>query len=416
VLVHRLFKNSALLTAGSIAAQMCSAATFWLLARASAPREFGVVVGALGLAVLLSTVLDFGLNSYTLRELASNPEEPKLFARTFSVKMSLGLAVAILWMATVLLIAEFESVSLGLAMFGPYVLASMLTGTLLLPFRSAQRMGVVASLQVLQSLVGLIFLGFLIAVSATGSYALPLALTVGSILAALTALVLSDNRSSLFERPATRDFRELWSKSVGFGLASLGTQLQRADVAIVGVLAGPQAAGIFAAPARITNMLGVLPTAFSGAVFPFVAAQNRTLSARKDWLIGTGTVVVLTCVPLAMIFVFADTLVIRVLGDSYAASGSILRIYLVGMVFATVNGPLSALLQAEGEERYVAKAVGGAAIFGLLTVAVGAAVGGAPGAAVGFLALQVLVAMSLAQRALTTHDARLARESIAART
>jgi len=79
-----------------------------------------------------------------------------------------------------------------------------------------------------------------------------------------------------------------------------------------------------------------------------------------------------------------------VLGQAYAASVGVLRIYLLVVLINSANQPLLALLQAGGLEHYAGRAVIATAAVGLLAIAAGARVGGAIGAAMGALLLQLL--------------------------
>jgi len=229
-----------------------------------------------------------------------------------------------------------------------------------------------------------------------------IALTTGALVGLFTAWRFVPTGLRRIDPPTLAKIRRLLQDSKGFGLSSFASQLQKADVTIVAVVAGNIAAGIFAAPARFTNFLGFVPLALSGALYPKVSASTARNDVRREVLRLVTWMELGLAIPYVILFLGAETIINLVLGQDYADSVPVLRIILIGMVFASANSPLSTLIQAEGREVAVARYVGVGSIIGLSTIALGAFIAQAEGAAFGFLAMQMFITATFTTDLITT--------------
>lgn len=400
--MRRLLLNSSALTVGAVFAQVLTAVALWLAARVLEPARFGLFVGLLGLVTLAATVADFGVNAVSIRWLAHHPEDGTAFTTTLSAKLLLAVVLGASWVAL-----SVFGVALGMgaeadgfvsALLGLYLVAAVISTTLAVPLRGRQRMTLVAIGGVLEELVVLVVTAVLLLGLKLGTEGVALGFVAGSVASAMFYAALLDPRLRVVRRPTARDLVELWHQSLDFGLSSLSVQLQRADVAIVGVIAGAQSAGIFAIPARLTNPLGIIPSAFSAALYPRVAADGDSSRAQRDAAVAGGIMLAVMVAAMAFVFATADWTVRFLLGPEYADAASVLRVYAVAMVAASATQPMAVYLQAVHDERYVARTVMGAAAVGLVLVGVGAAAGGATGAAFGFAAQQAMILLALFAR------------------
>jgi O-antigen/teichoic acid export membrane protein len=137
------------------------------------------------------------------------------------------------------------------------------------------------------------------------------------------------------------------------------------------------------------------------ALFPRVAGAQDRRTVHREAVRGGLLLLALMSVLLGGIFAIAPAAVEVVLGPQYLASVGVLRVYLPGLLIASLNQPMAIFLQAEGAERFVARIVAPASFAGLAAIALGAALEGASGAAFGFLVMQVIVATFLAMRSMS---------------
>lgn len=377
--------------------QGMTALAFWLAASFLGPSDFGRFSAAMGVAVLLLTTIDFGINSATIRDLARTPDQANIFRETLGAKCVVSGLIAAVWILACIGLALTNSYWYSIAPLGLYILLSDITSTLNVIPLSQQRMQTVSAVMIAQKTTTLFSIIALHLIGMQSSYALTVGFAMGSAVSVIVAWRYLDGISIDWEDFAPSALRRLWINSYSFGLASLSSQIQRLDVPLVALISGPLAAGVYAAPARITNTLIVIPTALSTTLFPKLSASNTKKAMREGFCAIVATTLV-SLLPMACLFVLADPIVSILLGSDYAQSAEVLRFIVIGTAFTCLNVPVAAMLQAVGDERYVARAIGVSSLLGLLVVAMGSYLRGAPGASIGWIVLQFLVAILLFSR------------------
>jgi O-antigen/teichoic acid export membrane protein len=175
-----------------------------------------------------------------------------------------------------------------------------------------------------------------------------------------------------------------------FFTTSLLQESQRLDVTIVGAVAGAQAAGLFAAPARLTGFLGIPATVVGNVLLTQLSGpQAPVRAAKRSIMTVVGGYVVLALVLAAT----AGPLATLVLGEEYRESGQLLVVYGIAMIPSALNSMCGAILAARSLERRIARTVMVTVPLSLVLVASGAALEGPLLATVGFLASQVMLAL-----------------------
>lgn len=343
--------------------------------------------------MVVDAVADLGFNAWLLREFGRTGD-PLLYQRGLGVRLAMAGAAAVAWA-----LASAGGLAAGIVpayvpLLSVWIFFDLVWATLTTPLRARQEMRAVALAAAVEraTLLAFVFLG---RDHFGGDIGLVAGLAAGAVLsAALVALRLPDELRR-FSRPAVCDVCGALRESVGFTVSSLALQAQKFDVALVSLVAGSSAAGIYAAPARLANALVILPTAFAAAVFPR-AVNSAGRQLRRELTIGLTCLLGLMIVIEAPIIWFARPLATLFLGSSYRESGAVLQLILVGTLLATVNQPVAVALQARGMEWIVARAVGIGSVVGLGFVVAGAAAFGATGAGTGFIALQIAIIVGIA--------------------
>ena len=393
--MKQLGKSTAVLASSSVLVQGITAVTYFLVARALMPEQFGLITGAVGIATLVLTALDFGINSLTVRQLARQPGDLRVFTSTLSSKILMSVIVGTLWIVGVLALGTLSPGWRDFWWLGPYIAFSDVASALTVLPKSREEMSRVAIVQMVQKVVCLLVALAFIPLGHAYE-ALLVGLPAGALISIVVCTRFVEAPYRQLSWPGLASIKDLWVASAGFGIAGFAAQLQRADVAIVGAAAGPAAAGLYAAPSRITNMVAVLPTALSVAILPRVARPGDAKAARRDSVLAVAVVVLLSGIGLLVVAVLAEPMVKLVLGNEYMGSVPVLRVFLIGVLVMCANAPIAALLQAEGKDALVAKVLGVSSIIGLVTVWIGALMGGAVGAATGYVALQIAILAPLA--------------------
>jgi lipopolysaccharide exporter len=378
---------------GLVLAQALSAVAVAISARHLDPAQFGLIAASVGLALFAGTLADFGVNAQIVRALAQGAH-PDVYRQTLLQKVLVGLLLLVVAQLIAFSTTHEPSLRTAYVFSGLYLSLYFVASALAVPLRARQRFFAVALLQVVEKAVALSMTAALVTIGFEAE-ALTAGLAAGSFASCFGALAMLEPGFRRLAPSSLGDIHRLWSNSASFGVAAVASQLQRLDVAVVATIAGPTASGIYALPARLTSVLGALPTAYSMTIYPRLSTE----SART--VLPAGVVLfVATSAVLGTIFVFASTLLEVVVGRGYGDAVPIVRVFVVATAFATLNQPLSMALQARGHEKYVAQVVAAAAIVGLGGVALGASVAQALGAAFGFLSMQLLAVVLLGGRAI----------------
>lgn len=145
---------------------------------------------------------------------------------------------------------------------------------------------------------------------------------------------------------------EFWRFTIPRGLSRMTlVALQRADIALVTVLAGPAEAAIYTAVTRFLVLGQLANTAIQQVSEPQLARllANANISGTRRvtqqltlWSVALTWPIHLTA------FVFADVVLGRLFGPEYEQGAPALRILALAMLFSTAMGPLDTLLNMAG--------------------------------------------------------------------
>ena len=381
------------LAASTVAAQFASVALYWVAARYVDPAEFGLFLASYGVAVLIVVSSDLGLSGLSVRELARDSLQAETYRSAFWAKSAIAFGSVALWSVGVLLIPDARA-RLPVEILAVYILAGMMTSSLLVPLRASQKMHLVGVATVIEKAFALLigYAGFRL--WGAKPEVLPLAMAGGAIGALGATIIMLPAPFRKLGSPSRVRMVTVLRQSVHFALANVASQLQRLDVTVVLLVAGTQVAGVFGVPARISAAMGSLPNSLSWAMLP-AAVESAVPEARRQAVVGVGALVLAFVLLFAFGILFADSLVPILLGPKYSAAIPVMRIYLLGMILTVINQPRAAWLQGAGQDRLVAAAVLSASVCGLVAIAVGARAYGAVGAAFGVIVLQVVAGLGL---------------------
>ncbi|OUE09004.1 colanic acid exporter [Clavibacter michiganensis] len=364
---------------GKIVAALIQAATMLLLVREVSPAEFGFFSAAYGVITIPQTLLDLGLPSLIVRERARD-------ARAGIVTTALKLNNVLSLLMSLLLLGT--GLFLAVAVDSDY--------WLLLPFAlwaAAERnadawLGVVLAdgdswinvtnlvLRRLGSLVFFVLLTRLTTMEPVLSLAV--AFAVGAVLSWLFAHLFVARRLA----PASpMPLKSLVRMSYPYWIDSVASQARNLDVAFTSIVAGSAQAGFYAASARLTNPLRILPNSLATILLPAASRRDSTsiggllklvllATAGFAVLYGTGAALVPWAVP-----VF--------LGSDYSGAIVALQVTCFGLVFASAASLLSTLLLGIGRKHFVAGTAVLSTVLCLVCVLIGALTMGAVGAALG---------------------------------
>ncbi len=374
-----------LLAAATGIAQVLVAALYLLAARGVSPSDFGSTVSAIALGTAAAGFIDFGTNNHWTRELARRAITDQLFVDRLCSKIVLTVTAAAAWSICSLLLAPSSQIWLA----GPITVALVVNQAYQVPLRSAAR-GELVAVVVLADRVcatALFFAMLLLGVRAPVS--LWIALTAGSLIAAVVARRLAGR-----PRGQRGRFTNPWAGAHYFGLSAAANSAQSLDLTILSTVGGPAAAGVYGAVNRWTQPMALLAAAFSSTLAPYAA---RSTSLRGAWvemrralwmpLAGIGVSVA--------VFFAAPFVVDLLLGGAYGGSAATLQVLALVVIPSIICQPLVVILQSFRRDRFVAAVMIMAAIGQLVLVVVLGSADGALGAARAALIAQLFILVTL---------------------
>lgn len=368
-----------------------TAVTQIVAARALGPSALGKEMALFAVCTTISLLINFGSNTFLLREISNGVIGPGAFVRKFSGKVYATIAVSA---GLAVVVGSMEDWVAGLA-----------TGVLLLVTTALLNVAVPlnANLLFLRSGVASVsgratsvLLAVILSAADAVSNLFVIAMAGGSAVTVFLAIAIYPagfRRASMTIRYWLKPSNP-WRGGGGFGPASVALATAALDAPILVASGGSYQAGVYSAVARWTQPIALIGSSFSQAKFPGAAAARGEREAWRALTHGSG-ILVFTVVICVAIAAGADTLVLLLLGDQFAGSGPILAVLSLAVIPATAAAVLLAFLNATGHERFAGRTLIGGSLAQLVLVA---SLGGRLGAyagAIGFASSQLIVVLLL---------------------
>lgn len=336
-------RRAADLVVGQGGAQLITALTFLFLARQLEPASFGALAALYGVAMFVSILLEFGATNSSVRELARDATS-KSFRQTYYARVAQTSVLAVILLFASFAFGEARPVFLVLLLGS----VSALARVSMAPLRARQSTRMVGALLVLEKLVVAVLV--LIATTA-GMMTGNLFVLLSAISAMLTAMLAHAVWGGFTLSARVVLLRNPFGGSSHMGITSVAVGLQTLDAAVLAAAAGPQVAGIFAAVGRWTQPMSLVAQAVTQSALAGMALAKTTSEAL--WTLKHNLyIIALTAVPLALVAVFAEPLVLALLGPTYSDSVPVLRLLAAAVIFGSLNSPMSAFLQTRQDERF----------------------------------------------------------------
>lgn len=347
-------------------AQIILAVISVFVARASTPTVFGTAMSAVALALTLTALLDFGVTAQAVRQYANGAWQPS------EVQRRLGSKVATVLVASS--VALLLSVIVGpsdIYMVVPAIAVGAVIGQVFkVPLQAAAKsqftgFALIGDRVVLTLTTAILWASDVVAPST----ALAIGFVTGPLAGALISYGLTPSEWRV--RP-TFSLAHPWRGSRNFGLFGLAVSAQSLDLPVLALLAGPHAAGQYAAVQRWIAPMNLVTNAVSGTAVPFVAAAQSHRQA-SEVLRGSYKLLAFAALACLAVAVSAPWLTTWVLGDMYAGSSSVLQLLALSTTLAIFTQPMAMFLMSRGRDAHVAAiTVAGVAMqFMLLAVLAG---------------------------------------------
>ena len=338
---------------------------FWIVAlRMLGPEGNGQYAFAANLLVYFNAVVDFGLGTVAIRDIARNPAN---LARVF------GLTLALRARILALSIPAMTGIAAAYWATGSISEETFLTTTILaaglVPAAINQAYASVHTAWEQLARRALVVVGTSAITAGLGLLMLTAGLGVRGI--ALAGLVSSVITFIALARPVgfallLQGWTASWQEIRSFGFAALPLMLNgllatafiQVDILILQPIQGTQVVGHYNAAYKFINAMNILPAAVVLAAFPLMARTASDPGALMAWFTRTWRILAMAAAgAVAFFFIYASDVIETLLGPEYLpSSATALTILIWFLPFSYLNGILQYVLIAQDRQWWLTPA------------------------------------------------------------
>jgi O-antigen/teichoic acid export membrane protein len=371
-----------------------------VLARSVLAAEYGQITAITGALLFWFIVCSVGIPSYLGRARALGANDDVATALVLNIVTSiLGGAVAAAALLLGLVPIDLAGV-LVLLVIGT-ALDKNVDASLSVAIADGERLRPAVSVLLRRLTTAAVFFGLLLA----GLAAIPaycIATAAGPLLGQVHAS-LTLRRAGVHVRVAS-SWRGVLRDSVPFAVNDIAIQSRTLDVAVTAIAAGPTAAGLYSAAAKLVAPFELVSSTLAAVVLPHATRMAHSGARRAALLLGAAGLALV--IPAGVLAFLAGPIVVFLLGEQYADAAVPLAILVFSLPAIGLTSPYSSLLQGRGRHRFVAITSTAFAVATIAAIALGAVLGGAIGAAVAVLAVTTAKAVVLFWALLTLQETR----------
>ncbi len=358
-LVEKVFKNSSILVAAQTMVKAISFFYTLFLARSLGVASFGLYVVALSYFSLITSVSDFGISRYLMREVARGEKNTKtLLSHIVFLRLTiLSIVFAVFALAVYFLDPDKLRVSLSLfavlAILPQSVALSIDNIFIALQKMSLSAIGILV-LSVANTLVGIFFV-----LTGKGVMGATIALLAAEAVYALFIfLLLLREKITIIPKLEKSLFSDILKGSLPYGiLGILGLVYFKIDSLMLSYLKGSYDTGIYGISYKFLEAAVFVPTAVGTAFFPVLTRlhvanleEMKKVCFRIFKSMSVLGLMVLVC------YVLVLPLVIRFFLPQYLPSITAIEILSLSIPFMFVHVPLSQVLLSS--DRYLKGVIG----------------------------------------------------------
>ena len=387
------------LLSARILANVLQAINVIVLARAVSPAEIGMTSAIIGFCMVLFTITDFGLSTLISKSYARNDHVMVSSALRYTTITTWGFGLLAFGVGLGLSAQHFIPLSMT-ALILSVAIDRCVEYRLSVPIAADSKVVPASSILLRRSVQFVAFVGFVIGdMDALWAYAL--AQLAGTLVGYVQSTYFL--RSRVVKVSERLPWQTVFKNSYAFFVNSVTAQISTLDTFLVSVFSGAHSAGLYAAASRVTSPLILIPGTLASTVLPPAARATATQARRVAVnLILVLPVVLLVAGPVG--YFVAEPLCQLLYGAEYRPAGLTLTVLFVGIPFAVLAAALGAILQAQGDEQFVAKVGVAFAIAFVTGIGVGGHLYGSVGAAIGGCTAMALNCIPLVVKALRLRE------------
>ena len=355
----RIFKNFSFLTLGKISGDFFTFILFVVLSRKFGQEGIGQYSFAVGLGGFFAICSDFGLYSYTVKEVSRNKNSfESYFQKIFSLRLAQSIIVIILLIVCIPFLSfsiETKSVILIIGIY--QIIYSSIDGISAV-FIAYEYMhisaGIESSLKIITSFaaISIALLGGSIVISLL---ALPI---LASAQFFIVILVLKKKIGSSKLSFKFSILKETFKHAIPFGASDFLNQLYaRIDIVLIGFLLGESFAGLYNVGYRIVFFLLFIPKFSSITIFPIISKlyHESKFEFQKMYNKSLNMMLIIGLPISAGLYLIAPGFVELIFGSKFYESSIVLRILSGLFVLSCLSYLMEIFLMASDNQKARAK-------------------------------------------------------------
>ena len=327
---RRVARNTGVQVVGEALSKLASLAFYLVFARVAGPGDFGDLVFAMSLALLMTVLAGFGVEGLIVRGVARDAAvAPRLLTDAIALKVVSG-TIGVLGAVGVSAVAGYTGdVRLAVAIFAVSAVLDLITKSFYAIFQALDDMRPVASCMLVQR-SATAAVGIALALAGAPVSVVALAFLGGSVLGlGLARAWLGRRGVSAHRRPSASGAWALARDSFALGLNNVfATVLFRGDATMLSLMKGSAAVGLYGVAYRLLESTFFLSYAFTAALVPTFSRLTRetTPSISRAFELGC-KILALLLIPIGDLLVaYPEAIVHTLFGDGYEGAEPVLRL------------------------------------------------------------------------------------------
>ena len=382
-----------------LTANLLQAINIILLARAVSPSDIGLTSAIIGFCMVLFTVTEFGFATLIIKSCARGDHAMAASALRYTTLStwtfgSIGFVAGLGLSAGGIIPLSLTTLILAVA------IDRCVEYRLGVPIAANSKVIPSTSILIRRGTQIVVFLAFM-GVGLPALWAYSLAQLLGALVGYLQSTFFL---SRMVVRVSShRPVKEVLGKALAYYVNGVTGVIQTLDSFLVSVFSGAHSAGLYAAASRATSPLILIPGTLAESMLPH-ATRATPQQARKFGVRLVLMLLVVLVLGAPIGFIIAEPLCTLLYGEAYRGAGLPLAVLFLGIPFAILAAAVSAILQAQGDAKFVAKVGMARALSFVAAVAIGSIMYGAIGAAIGSSIAVSVICLPLILRVLRIHE------------
>lgn len=357
--IQRISKNISVLFLSQILSYIFAFFTLMYSARYFGVEQFGILSFALAFTGIFSILMDLGLSTLTIRELARNKSLfKKYIGNIIPIKIFLSLTSSCLMIIIVNLMG-YDQQTINVTYFIIfYTILNTFSLLFYSVFQANEKMEFPALGYILNS--SLLFLGILMAIYyGFNIYQFSFVYIIVSAFILVYAIIVF---SWKFKLPKMEFNWKIWksiiNESLPFTISGISINIYLwIDTIILSFIQGQEAVGLYNAAYRLITILFFIPIVFNTVLFPvmsqYFVSSKESLIFTFDKLFKT---MIIIGVPIGVGIVFiANKIIMLIYGNQFLDAVIILQILIWSTVLIFAQNPLLRLLESSNKQLSVSK-------------------------------------------------------------